>query len=92
MNGHNRLIRTYLLFQSRKHCLNFINAEKNEKSSRPTTSTPWVKACDEFAYDEKFLKSFVERVETTYLGISKITKYDTTILLCSLTDKNNLLT
>ena len=34
----------------------------------------------------------LERVETTYLGISKITKYDTTILLCSLTDKNNLLT
>lgn len=36
-------------------------------------------------YDEKFLKSFIERVEATYLGISKITKYDTTILLCSLT-------
>ena len=36
-------------------------------------------------YDEKFLKSFVERVEATYLGISKITKYDTTILLTSLT-------
>ena len=36
-------------------------------------------------YDEKFLKSFVKRVEATYLGISKITKYDTTILLCSLT-------
>ena len=36
-------------------------------------------------YDEKFLKSFVERVEATYLGISKITKYDTTSLLTSLT-------
>ena len=35
-----------------KRCLNFINAEKNEKSSRPTTSTPWVKVFDEFALDK----------------------------------------
>lgn len=36
-------------------------------------------------YDENFLKSFVERVESIYLGVSKITKYDTTILLSLLT-------